>query len=126
MNFDLEKRPKVWVGVIVKRDNKILLGKRKNTGAGYWCFPGGHLEYKEDLIECAKREVLEEVGIQIKNIKLGPYTNDNNNPGKLHYISIFVLADYSSGEIRVMEPNECEEWKWFTWNNLPEPLFLPV
>ena len=120
------KRPKVGVGVIVIKENKVLLGKRKGTGSGTWCFPGGHLEFKEDIIDCAKRETLEEVGIEIKNLKLGPYTNDNNYKEDLHYITLFVISNYDSGDVRLMEPDKCEIWEWFEWNNLPKPLFLPI
>jgi 8-oxo-dGTP diphosphatase len=36
-------RPKVGVGVCIVKDNKVLLGKRKNShGDGTWAFPGGH------------------------------------------------------------------------------------
>ncbi|RLC15632.1 MAG: DNA mismatch repair protein MutT, partial [Deltaproteobacteria bacterium] len=54
-------RPLIGVAAIVIKDKKVLLGKRKNAhGAGTWAFPGGHLEYKESIEECAKREVFEE------------------------------------------------------------------
>ena len=68
--MDEKNRPKVGVGVIVIKDGKILLGKRKGPhGGGFWAFPGGHLEFNESLEDCARREVLEETGISIKNIK---------------------------------------------------------
>jgi len=37
-----------------------------------------------------------------------------------------MLCEYDSGEAKVMEPEKCEKWNWFEWNNLPEPLFLPI
>ena len=44
----MKKFPRVGIGVIIRKDNKILLGKRKNAhGEGSWCFPGGHLEFNE-------------------------------------------------------------------------------
>ena len=65
----MDERPKVGVGVIIIKDGKVLLGKRKNAhGEGSWSFPGGHLEFNEELFDCAKREVLEETGIKIKNL----------------------------------------------------------
>ena len=123
----MDKKPKVGVGVIVIKDNKVLLGKRKGShGEGSWCFPGGHLEFNESLENCAKREVLEETGIKIKNIRFETITNDIFKEEGTHYITIFMLCEYDSGESKVMEPEKCEKWDWFEWNSLPEPLFLPV
>jgi len=121
------KNPKIGVGVFVIKDNKILFGKRKNShGNGDWNLPGGHLEYNEQIEECAKREVLEETGINIKNIKLVTFTNDIFKEEKKHYVTLFVIADYDSGEAILLEPEKCEKWEWVEWNNLPQPLFLPI
>jgi len=120
-------RPKIGVGVIVIRDRKILLGKRKNAhGAGTWNFPGGHLEYGETVELCAKREVKEETDLEIENIKIGPYTNDFSKKENNHYITLFAIATSQKGNPKVMEPEKCEDWKWFQWNKLPSPLFLPI
>ena len=122
-----QNRPQVGVGVIITKDAKVLLGKRKNAhGEGTWCFPGGHLEFCEQVEECAKREVLEETGAHIKNIRRGPFTNDVFDEEHKHYVTLFVIADYESGEVEVREAEKCERWEWFEWDKLPEPLFLPV
>jgi 8-oxo-dGTP diphosphatase len=31
-----------------------------------------------------------------------------------------------AGELQVLEPHRCENWEWFEWDNLPEPLFAPI
>lgn len=122
-----EKRPSVGVAVIVKKDNKILLGRRKGShGAGSWNFPGGHLEFAESIEDCAQREVREEVGIEIKNIRYGSYTNDLFLVEQKHYVTLFVTADYERGTAMVREPEKCDEWEWFDRNQLPRPLFLPI
>lgn len=125
MNSDLQ-RPKVGVGVIVMRGDLVLLGKRKNShGSQTWNFPGGHLEFGESIAECARRETREETSLEIKNLTYGPYTNDIFTKEGKHYITVFVLAESESGEPKVMEPNKCERWGWFGWDELPQPLFLP-
>ena len=97
----MSNQPQVGLGVIVMHKNKVLLGKRKNThGAGCWCFPGGHLEFGETWQLCAKREVQEEVGIEIQNIQFGAVTNDIFVEEQKHYVTIFVTADYTAGEVR--------------------------
>ncbi|MCP4130362.1 MAG: NUDIX domain-containing protein [bacterium] len=127
MENTTENRPYVGVGVIVVKEGKILLGKRKNAhGAGGWQFPGGHLEFNESVEDCARREVLEETGISIKNISTGPYTNDIFAPENKHYITLYMIAQYNSGTVEVKEPHKCEIWDWFEPARFPEPLFLPI
>jgi len=121
----MENRPKVGIGVIVLKDGKILLGKRKNAhGEGAWCYPGGHLEYGESWEECACREAMEEAGIEIKNIRFGTATNDIFENEQKHYITICMVADYDSGETKIMEPDSCVEFDWFEWDALPQPLMV--
>ncbi len=124
----MEKIPRIGVAAIIKRDNKILLGKRKGShGEGTWSFPGGHLEFGEKVSECAKRETLEETGLDIKNVsEIKTTTEDFFEAEQKHYITLYVFADYISGEAKIMEPNKCTEWGWFSWSNLPEPLFLII
>jgi 8-oxo-dGTP diphosphatase len=122
-----KKRPKVGVGVFVLKDGKFLLGKRKNAhGEGSWCLPGGHLEFNEELEECAIREVMEEAGVNIKNIRFATITNDMFKEEDKHYITIFMISDIDSGEAKVMEPDKCERWDWFSVEDLPSPLFIPM
>ncbi|MBU0929821.1 MAG: NUDIX domain-containing protein [Nanoarchaeota archaeon] len=123
----MDKFVRVGVGVYILKDNKILFGKRKGShGSGTWCPPGGHLEFNESIEECAIREVMEETGIKIKNIKLKSVTNDLHKNEDKHYITLHIIADYDSGEVKLKEPEKFEKWEWIEWNNLPKPLFLPI
>lgn len=129
------KYPGVGVGVIVIREfeendkieKKVLLWKRiNNYGKDIWCFPGGKLDFGETPEDCAIRETYEETGLRIKtkSINKGPYTTDIA-PGISHYITLYFTAEWESNEAKVMEPDKCAEWRWFSWNELPDPLFLP-
>jgi len=121
------RKPRVGVGVIIVKDDKVLLGKRRGShGAGYWAFPGGHLEFNESVEGCARREVAEETGIRLKNVRKLIYTNDRYHKEGMHYITCFVLAEYRSGVVRNLEPDRCEGWSWFAWGKFPKPLFIPV
>ena len=42
-----------------------------------------------------------------------------------HFITIYMRADWVSGEPAVLEPEKMAEWDWFDWANLPTPLFMP-
>ncbi len=116
-------RPKVGVGVMILDGNKVLLGKRKSShGEGEYAYPGGHLEYMESFEECAKREVKEECGLEINNIRFLRLKNATEYKPK-HYIDIALVADYVSGTPEVLEPNKCESWGWYDLDDLPNPLF---
>jgi 8-oxo-dGTP diphosphatase len=69
---------------------------------------------------------MEETGIKIKNLKLTTFTNDIFEKEGKHYVTLFVISDFDSGKLELKEPEKCEQWDWFSWNELPEPLFLPI
>lgn len=119
--------PQIGVGVIVIRDNKVLMQKRLSKhGHGTWAFPGGHLEFGESPEQCAIRETKEEAGINITNLRRGPYTNDLHASEQKHVITLFIITDSFTGEPTVCEPEKNEGWEWFEWNDMPEPLFLAI
>ncbi len=124
----MEKIPRIGICVIIRKDNKILLGKRIGShGSDTWSFPGGKLDFGEKIIDCASRETKEETNLEIKNLFITKnITEDLFQADDKHYITLYVLSDWNSGEAEIMEPNKCTEWKWFDWDNLPEPLFPPV
>lgn len=124
---DTEKpRPRVGVAVVVRKEGKVLLGKRKGShGSDHWATPGGHLEFGETIEQCACRELLEETGIVALSTQRGPYTSDVMDDTK-HYITLFVIVDKFEGMPQVMEPHKCETWAWFAPNDLPTPLFMSL
>jgi len=123
----MKNRPLVGVAVIVIKSGKVLLGKRKGShGAGSWAFPGGHLEMNESIEACARREVFEETGISIQNIRYAAFTNDIFKEENKHYVTLYVVAEYHGGELQVIEPDKCEKWDWFIWGKFPENLFLSL
>ena len=125
------ERPKVGIGAMVLKGKKILLLKRKGShGEGTWCYPGGHLEFKENIFDAAIREVKEESGVKVKNPKFLCITNDifeketKHYRENKHYITVFVAVDYVFGKAKIMEKNKCTDIGWFTLEKLPKPLFL--
>lgn len=120
----LNNRPLVGLGICVRKNGKILLHKRKGLHApGFWAFPGGHLEKWESFEDCALRELKEEAGnIEIKNIKHWIAVNTRFYEEDKHYVVILMVADWVSGEPKIMEPEKCECWEWCDWDNPPSPL----
>lgn len=126
------KKIGVGFGVLLLRDNQILLGKRHHDpkkadselhGEGTWTMPGGKLEYGESFEEGAAREVLEETSIKLNNVKIICINNDKN--GHAHFVTIGMFSKDFSGDAKIMEPDEIVEWKWFDINNLPKNMYFP-
>ncbi len=119
------ERPLAGLGVFIVKGGKVLLGQRRNShGAGSWSFPGGHLELWESFEDCARREVLEETGLSVKNICFVTATNDFYPDEKKHYVNIVMRAEYESGILHIMEPEKITGWEWFSFDALPSPLFI--
>ena len=122
----MDKIPRIGVGVFVIKDGKFLMGKRMGAhGEGSWSITGGHLEFGESFADTAKREVHEETSLNIKNIRFGAVTNDYFESEGKHYVTIWMLSDYESGEAKITEPDKHVEQGWYDFNTLPSPLFLP-
>ncbi len=122
----MNQEPKVGVAIIITRNDQVLLVKRKGVhGAGSWSTPGGHLDFGESPEVCAAREAKEEVDLNVVNIRFRAITNDVFESDGKHYISIWMDGESLSGEPKISADYEVAELGWFTWDSLPEPLFLP-
>ncbi len=122
----METITKVGIGVMIVKQGKVLLGKRISSfGSGEYSFLGGHLEYMESFNSCAMREVREECGIEIENIRFLMVSNLKDYAPK-HYCHIGLVADWKSGEPVVLEPDRYESWDWYDIDSLPSPLFKTV
>lgn len=130
----IKQKPGVGVGVMILKDNKVLLGKRNDDaekagselhGEGTWTMPGGKLDFQELLVDCAFREALEETGIKINKDKLEILSVQDDIVSDKHFVTIGFLCQDFEGEPRVMEPDEITEWQWFSLDALPVKVFLP-
>lgn len=100
--------------VLVKRGKELLLTRKKEWIAGRYSLVAGFLDFGESLEECAMREVREETGIEINNVR---YVGSQNWPFPAQLMAGFV-ADYAGGEI-VVDHHELEDARWFRINDLP-------
>jgi 8-oxo-dGTP diphosphatase len=122
----MNERPQVGTAMIITREDKVLLMKRKSPhGQGTWSTPGGHLDFGETLEGCAARETKEEVGVDVVDIRFRSVTNDVFELEGKHYVTIWMEGK-PVGEPRVVAGREVEEIGWFAWDALPQPLFLPL
>ncbi len=115
----------VGAGAVIVRDGKVLLAKRKGShGEGSYGTAGGHVEFGETPTETVKREAMEELGIELKNVRFASCTNMQKY-GK-HYIDISFVAEILRGEPKIMEREKIASVDWYDLEDLPEPLFEPV
>lgn len=123
-----QQYPLIGTAMWVKKDGKILLGvraKEKSAGAGSWCPPGGHLEMHETIEEGVVRETREEASIEVNNVQLMTYIEDPRATDGSHYVTFHYVCDWLSGDPQP-QAGESENWQWFNWENLPQPLFKPA
>ena len=100
--------------VLVKRGNELLLTRKAEGPAGRYSLVAGFLDFGESLEECAIREVREETGIEICNVR---YVGSQNWPFPAQLMAGFV-ADYAAGDICV-DAHELEDARWFSVDDLP-------
>lgn len=102
---------RIGVAVVINDQNQILIDRRPPEGllGGLWEFPGGKIEANETVEDCIKREILEEIGIEI-TVGKSLITIDH---AYTHFrVTLYVhLCQYVSGTPRAIE---CEEVRWVT------------
>lgn len=96
------------------QNSEVLLVRARNFRSNHYGLVAGFLETGESLEECVERELREEVGIRIKNLK---YFGSQPWPYPFGLMVGFT-ADYADGEIR-LQKEELTEGGWFTRDNMP-------
>ena len=121
MPYEYPSQPRVAVGAIVFKDQKVLLVKRGQPPAnGLWAIPGGSVELGETLQAAAEREIREETTIVIR-AKAPVFTfdaveRDKNGDIRFHYVIVDLMADYVGGEPRA--GSDVTEARWVSPDEL--------
>ena len=114
-------RPYVGVGVIVFRDQEVLLVKRnKEPNKDQWSIPGGRQIIGETAVEAAKRELLEETGVKVDRLLLVDVVDaiipDVEGKIKYHYTLVDYMGSWQSGDSR--PGDDAQEVRWVLFNEL--------
>ena len=114
-------RPYVGVGVIVLRDQEVLLVKRnKEPNKGQWSIPGGRQIIGETTLETAERELLEETGVKVKKLLLVDVVDaiipDVEGKIKYHYTLVDYMGQWHSGESSAGD--DAQEVRWVSLNEI--------
>jgi ADP-ribose pyrophosphatase len=110
-------QPRVAVGAIVFKDNKVLLVRRgKPPAKDSWAIPGGSIKIGETLQRAAEREILEETGITIQALDpvftFDYIERDESGCARFHYVIIDLTAEYVGGEPRAGD--DAAEARWLS------------
>ena len=102
-NREYPQRPIVTAVACVFRGDRVLLIKRgREPSKGRWSVPGGAIELGEKIYDAVRREVREECGIEIEVVKVinaaDSIVPDEAGRVWFHYVPIYILARYVSGE----------------------------
>lgn len=106
----------VGVRILLIRDQKILLVK--HVYENRWYLPGGMVERNETLEQAARREALEEVGAQVRELALfGAYTNRKER--RFDHIVVYISKDF---DVSGVTDDEIEQWEFFDLQALPDKI----
>lgn len=107
----------------------VLLQLRRDTGYmdGHWATAAaGHVEQGESVVEAARREVLEELGLVVSPDRLEPLTVMHRTTiggGPIEErVDFFFRCTGWEGDPSLQEPDKAAELRWFPLDNLPEPV----
>ena len=119
-------QPRVAVGAIVFKDNRVLLVRRgKPPARDLWAIPGGSVEICETLQRAAEREIFEETGITIQALEpvftFDYIERDEFGCARFHYVIVDLTADYVRGK-----PKAGDDAAEARWVSSQEITFLKV
>jgi 8-oxo-dGTP diphosphatase len=128
------KPGKDYIGVgggvlILNEKNETLLlkrGKKSKNEVGYWNKPGGAVDYGETLIDAMKREVKEEIGVDVKIFGYLLHSDHIIKKDKQHWVGFNLLGKIKTGTPKIMEPDKHDDMKWFHLRTLPKNLSQPT
>ena len=99
---------RIAAGVLVERDGKVLLVRHRKAGAyDFWVAPGGGAEPGEDLWATARREALEECGLQVEPEQVA-YIEDLSNP-HMRECKVWFTARIVAGSLNCLAPEAVRE-----------------
>lgn len=117
----------VGVGALIfNGEGQLLLtlrGKKAKNERGKWEIPGGAVEFGETIEESLKREIKEELAIEIEVIEMLQLCNHIIPDEKQHWVSPTYICKIIRGEPKILEPEKCDEIGWFS---LEEAEKLPL
>lgn len=106
----------------MQQGNAVLLLRRHNTGYadGHYYLPAGHVEENEEVKDAMIREAKEEIGVDLQKKDLELVHVMHRKAVGITYVDFIFKSKTWSGEIKIMEPEKCDELIWADLDNLPK------
>ena len=90
-----------------------------------WEAPGGGVDFGETREQAIKREMKEELGVEIEILEVLHVTDEIIEKEKQHWVPTTYIAKIKDGQKpQIMEPHKCDAIGWFSLDNLPKPLSM--
>lgn len=107
--------------IIINNEGKYLLAKRGRKAKnerGKWEFPGGGIEFGDTMHDTIKREMMEELGIEIEIFDHLPPIDHIIPYDNQHWVTSGVMANIKKGTPKIMEKEKCDAIGWFTIDDI--------
>ena len=106
------KPVKTTVGAVIEGPKGILLALRNHSPfEGFWCLPGGHIEFGEEVEAALYREIREETGLSITTHRFLGYFTEYLPELDWHAVALMFVVQAEGKEIR--QESEVKELRWF-------------
>ncbi len=107
--MEIRQQPRIIVSAIIRQGDKVLLTKEMLESGEKWIIPGGGVEFGENLIDAVKREIKEEIGMDIEVEKLLGHREAIYTQYNYHTVIFFFLAkplgEFQLSEKQVLDAN---------------------
>lgn len=111
--------------LIINEKGEILLTKRSKktrNEKSKWEAPGGQVKFGETREQAVKREMKEELGIEIEIVRVLHTADEILKNDKQHWIPTTFIVKIKKGHPKILEPEKCDQIGWFSLDSLPSPI----
>ncbi|HEX4612607.1 MAG TPA: NUDIX hydrolase [Urbifossiella sp.] len=120
-------RPALTVDLVVAtrepRPRVLLIRRAKDPFAGTWALPGGFVEENEPLVAAARRETLEETGVNVEELEQLYTAGDPGRDPRGWTVTVAYLVRVKPDELKPVAADDAAEVGWFPFDELPPLAF---